>query len=102
MLSAIGSKLWQFLAAIVGGVAMVFAALWWIAASQRDKAREKAARKSREAVARKQAQKQSRKARKASQTAKESGDAAVQQTREQADSGRRDHFESGFGGMRND
>ena len=95
-LSSLGSKAWKVVAAIMAGAAAVLAGLWWIADARRQKSEAKARRKAAEASELRKARKQRKAADEASRAAKEAGDDAVEETRKQARSGDRSHFERGM------
>lgn len=88
------SKIWQLLAAAMGFFALVLGVLLKGAQWQRDAANERAAKQKRRADTSEERIEQRQVADKASANAKAEGDKHVESVRNEARSGKRDHFES--------
>ena len=90
------SVIYQWLAKILGGLAAVLLVWLKVAQRQRDKAAEKAEKQERRADTAEQRIDQRQQADSASKAAKEKGDARVEEARDKARTGSRDHFSSGM------
>ncbi|HAR08374.1 hypothetical protein [uncultured Cobetia sp.] len=90
------SRLWQIAAGILGLAAAVLAFMLQGAQRQRDSARERAERQARRADTAEQRIAQREAADVASAKAKKEGEHRVEQVRDEARSGRRDHFANGW------
>lgn len=90
------SKIWQLLAAAMGFFALVLGALLKGAQWQRDAAVERAEKQKRRADTSEERIEQRQAADDASASAKEEGDKHVESVRNEARSGKRDHFESSW------
>jgi Flp pilus assembly protein TadB len=90
------SKIWQMLAAALGFIALVLGALLKGAQWQRDAANDRAEKQRRRADTSEERIEQRQAADKASANAKAEGDEHVENVRNEARSGKRDHFESGW------
>ena len=89
-------KLWQFAAAALGGLVILLSGLLALTARQKAKAQGKAQRQERRADSAQTSIKQREAAHDASAKAKEAGDATVEEARDRARRGTRDHFSSGM------
>lgn len=90
------SKIWQLLAVVMGFAALVLGVLLKSAQWQRDAASERAAKQKRRADTSEERIKQRQAADEASANAKTEGDKHVEDVRNEARNGKRDHFESGW------
>ncbi|MDW0357802.1 hypothetical protein Q8G38_00570 [Halomonas venusta] len=90
------SKIWQLLAAVLGVISLVLGVLLKGAQWQRDAANERAAKQKRRADTSEERIEQRQAADNASASAKIEGDRHVESVRNEARSGKRDHFESGW------
>lgn len=90
------SRLWQLLAAAMAFLSLVLGALLKGAQWQRDAATERAEKQKRRADTSEERIQQRQAADKASANAKAEGDKHVETVRNEARSGKRDHFESGW------
>jgi len=94
------SWIYKALAGVAAAAAAIFGALFACSNRQREKAEDRADRQERRAESGEVRIEQRRRADEASRKAKEEGDERVSEVRDEARSGRRDHFESD--GLRDD
>lgn len=90
------SKIWQLLAAVMGFVALVLGVLLKGAQRKSEAATERAEMQKRRADTSEERIEQRQAADNASANAKAEGDRHVESVRNEARSGKRDHFESGW------